>query len=391
MRHHRKHRAFFAFPIISLVWDRRHQATKDKPGMVEIRIAYRGRQKYMVTGVKCLPNEWKNGLVVNRKDALLLNNFLEQRLHEVKAIIAKMATEDDIDIFAVPERLERLHRKEEKVDMFDYFEKRLEVRLYKKSPRTKQHHLLLLTFLSDWGGIRQFSDITEENIVKMDKALKKRGLQESSRWCNYHRTLNSLIIDAINDGHLKKNPYKWLNIRKGDDRAGIEKHLTPDEFQRIKEAEMSSDSLERVRDLFVFQTYTCLSYKDLEDFSQKNITEVKGKKVYAGKRHKTGIPFTIPLLPPALEILEKYGGKLPLISNVKFNKYLKDVAKAAGIEKPITTHWARHTGATMLLNSGVPMQVVSRICGHSSIRMTERTYAALLDETVVEAVNQIEK
>lgn len=384
-----RHRAVFAFPIVSLVWDRRHEATSDKAAQVEIRIAYRSKQKYMVTGVKCTTTQWKNNLVVNRQDALVMNNFLEQRLHEVKAVIGKMIAEDDINIFAVPERLERLHRKEEKVDMYDYFEKRLEVRLYKKSPRTKQHHQLLLNFLTDWRGIRQFSDITEENIVKMDKALQKRGLQENSRWCNYHRTLNSLIIDAVNDGHLKKNPYKWLNIGKGDDRAGIGKHLLPEEFQRIRNAEMPTDSLQRVRDLFVFQTYTCLSYKDLEDFSPKNITEVKGKKVYVGKRHKTGIPFTIPLLSPALEVLEKYGDKLPLISNVKYNAYLKHVANAAGIDKPITTHWARHTGATLLLNSGVPMQVVSRICGHSSIRMTERTYAALLDETVVEAVKNI--
>lgn len=403
-----RHRAVFAFPIVSLVWDRRHEATSDKAAQVEIRIAYRSRQKYMVTGVKLLPGEWKNGLVVNCPDALVMNNFLEQRLHEVKAVIGKMIAEDDIDIYAVPERLERLHKKEQKVNMFDYFEKRLEVRLYKKSTRTRQHHQLLLNFLSDWRGIRDFSEITEENIVKMDKFLQKCGLQENSRWCNYHRTLNSLIIDAVNDGHLKKNPYKWLNIGKGDDRAGIGKHLTPDEFNAIKSAVMPTESLERVRDLFVFQTCTCLSYEDLTRFKIKDISEVKGKKVYAGKRGKTGIPFTIPLLPPALEVLDKYGGKLPLISNVKYNLYIKEVAKAAGLDRivtvvdrkthhvtekslhqAVTTHWGRHTGATLLLNNGVPMQIVSKICGHSSIRMTERIYAALLDETVVEAVKTL--
>lgn len=113
-------------------------------------------------------------------------------------------------------------------------------------------------------------------------------------------------------------------------------------------------------------------------------------QVYTGKRDKTGKQFTIPMLKSALDILHKYSGKLPIISNVKYNAYLKVVAQAAGIDKPLTTHWARHTGATLLLNEGVPMQIVSKICGHSSIKMTEQIYAKLLDETVVDAIKKLD-
>ena len=76
-------------------------------------------------------------------------------------------------------------------------------------------------------------------------------------------------------------------------------------------------------------------------------------------------------------------------SNVKYNQYLKVVAQAAKIDKPVSTHWARHTGATILLNDGVPMQIVSKICGHSSTKITEQVYAKLLDETVVDAIKKI--
>ena len=96
------------------------------------------------------------------------------------------------------------------------------------------------------------------------------------------------------------------------------------------------------------------------------------------------------MLTPALEILKKYKGKLPMLSNVKYNEYIKEVVKAAGIDKPVTTHWARHTGATLLLNAGVPIEIVSKVCGHSSIKMTEKIYAKLLPKTVVAAVNEIE-
>lgn len=91
-----------------------------------------------------------------------------------------------------------------------------------------------------------------------------------------------------------------------------------------------------------------------------------------------------------MEILSKYEGKLPLISNVRYNKYIKEVCAVAGITKPVTTHWARHTGATLLLNAGVPIEVVSKICGHSSIKMTENIYAKMLPKTVVNEVAKIE-
>ena len=120
------------------------------------------------------------------------------------------------------------------------------------------------------------------------------------------------------------------------------------------------------------------------------IEEADGKKYYSGRRGKTKVWFTVPLLPPALAILNKYNNKLPILDNARYNVYLKDVAAAAGVEKHLTTHWARHTGATLLLNAGVPMEVVSKVCGHSSTKMTEKIYAKMLPKTVVAEVNKIE-
>ena len=236
-----------------------------------------------------------------------------------------------------------------------------------------------------------FDDVTEQNIIHYDIYLTKKRLKFCSKWHNYHRFLNSFILDAISEGLLSKNPYKRLNINKGDDRESLHKHLTPQELAVLENATMPTESLERVKDMFLFQTYTCLSYSDLKNFDMKLIREVSDTKVYMGKREKTSKPFTIPLLAPALDIIEKYHGVFPVISNVKYNEYLKVVAQAAGIDKPISPHGARHTGATLLLNKGVPMPIVSRICGHSSTRITEQVYAKLLDETVVSAIQEIQK
>jgi integrase len=115
--------------------------------------------------------------------------------------------------------------------------------------------------------------------------------------------------------------------------------------------------------------------------------KVKGQLVYKARRQKTGQEFTIMLLDPAVTILKRYKNKLPIISNVKYNEYLKAAVLYAKIDKPVSTHWARHTGATMLLNEGkVPMHIIQHILGHASIRETERTYAKLMDETIVETM-----
>lgn len=194
----------------------------------------------------------------------------------------------------------------------------------------------------------------------------------------------------VRAGLVKLNPYDRVKIEKGNDYDGIDKHLSPEEFHQLRTATIPDARLERVRDLFVFHAYTCLSYHDLRVFDATKIREVDGKKVYVGHRGKTKIEYTVPMLNPAMVILEKYNNKLPMLSNVKYNAYLKEVATAVGIDKPVTTHWARHTGATLLLNAGVPIEIVSKVCGHSSIKMTEKIYAKMLPKTIVAAVKEIE-
>jgi integrase len=200
--------------------------------------------------------------------------------------------------------------------------------------------------------------------------------------------LNSFVLDAIGEGLLRRNPYKQVRIDKAK-HGGGDKYLTPKEFKLIERVKLPTESLRRVRDLFVFQTYTCLSYTDLAEFDIEQVRKVSGRKVYAGHRAKTGQEYVFVLLEPALRVLERYGGVLPLISNVKYNQYLKALAQHAGIDKPLSSHWARHTGATLLLNKGVNMEVVAKVLGHSSTKITREVYAKLLDETVVKAMARL--
>lgn len=162
-------------------------------------------------------------------------------------------------------------------------------------------------------------------------------------------------------------------------------------------SQTDNDKLDKVRDLFIFQCYTGLAYVDLMALRKEDIHEIEGQKVIRSNRSKTDQGFITVLLPESLRILEKYDYSLPRISNQKYNDYLKLLALYAKeeyinpdtgkkevrtIKKNLTTHVARHTFGTFMVNRGVPLDTVARTMGYSNTKMTQH-YAKLLGKTVV--------
>jgi len=372
-------------PHIKYVWNRYGQATQrnGKDAVVELRITHNKRVKYISTGVRLRYSQWRDGMVINHQDCVELNRLFDGYKKKVYDIITDMQQEGKIDIFAIPMRL---NKKEQRQNLSEFIRNRMEVRAYGKVPPLQYRYRYFVDFFFSWGKIKTFDDITDENVVAFDRYLEKRGLKASSKWNNYHRFLNSFICDAISAGIITHNPYKYIKIDQGNKSDGLKKCLTPEEFSRLRNAELPSEKLREQRDVFVVQTLLGMSYQDLADISRKNVQEVDGKPVLTGERHKSGVEYVKPILPEVQEILVRYNYKLPILKRGLYNSRLRDIAAAAGIDKPISSHWARHTGATLLLNSGAGLPIVAKVLGHSSTHITEKVYAKLLDGTVVNEV-----
>lgn len=142
-----------------------------------------------------------------------------------------------------------------------------------------------------------------------------------------------------------------------------------------------------IQDLFVFSCYTGLPYRELMNLKQNNIINgFDGNLWIQMKREKTGKVLSIPLLPTALNILNKYDNEnsiFPKISNQKYNSYLKEIGAVIGIEKKLTTHTARKTFAsTVLLYNDVPMEIVSELLGHSSMKITQDSYGKVVQKKI---------
>jgi len=166
-------------------------------------------------------------------------------------------------------------------------------------------------------------------------------------------------------------------------------YLCQEELTRIEEKELNMERMELVRDLFVFSCYTGFSYIDVVHLSNDNLTlGIDGNHWIHTKRQKSDIPVKIPLLPKALEIVNKYaddprathrGTLLPAMSNQKLNAYLKELGDLCKVKKNMSFHLARHTFATTVtLTNGVPIETVSKMLGHTKLSTTQ-IYAKVIE------------
>lgn len=378
----------------ALVHGRRVREKGDVVSSVELRVCYQYRQKYFATGVRCLASEWDGRGVRGRKDAAALNARLDDIVRKAREVEERLRERGalSLDGFAKLMRANREKGAAGARGFWEFCEERVAVRSHGRTRWTEVRYRRLLAYLRERFSWTAAEDVQEVDLVRLDAMLVREGVSEGTRWHNYHRYLKALLSDAVKSGMIRRNPYDGGVItRPKDDGSALERYLSEEELERMKRVELPAGHLSRVRDLFLFQCYTCMGFADLRDFSSSRLEEVGGRLMYSSRRNKTGCAFSFMLLRGAEDILRKYGGVLPLISAQKYNQYLKEVARRAGISRPVTSHWARHTGATLLLNAGVRLEVVARVLGHSSTEMTRKVYAKLLDDTVAREMMKAEE
>ena len=198
---------------------------------------------------------------------------------------------------------------------------------------------------------------------------------------------------AIDNGWANKNPFANFKFHYEHTERG---YLTMDELTRLMRKAMPSKRLEQIRDVFVFSCFTGLAYCDAQALTSEHIiASSDGRPWLRTRRQKTSAPVDVPLLDVPLQILAKYEGcnangkLLPIPANQKCNDYLKEIAAICGIEKRLTFHVARHTFATTVtLTNGVPIESVSKMLGHRSLKTTQ-IYAKIVNDKLAEDMSNL--
>lgn len=208
--------------------------------------------------------------------------------------------------------------------------------------------------------------------------------------------LRKMVTMAYHLEWIKRDPFvrfKTKLIKKERD------FLTQAELESIEKFSCSLEHLNLTRDFFIFIAYTGIAYGDSMLLSKKDIVKGQDEHLWIHtKRKKTATPVKIPLLPKALEVIQKYenspqavvnGKLLPRLSNQKMNSYLKELAYLCKINKNLTSHVARHTFATTVtLSNGVPIETVSKLLGHTKMATTQ-IYARVLEKKVSEDMGNL--
>jgi site-specific recombinase XerD len=195
----------------------------------------------------------------------------------------------------------------------------------------------------------------------------------------YIKLFKRILKAALEQEWMSHDPFAAF---KCSYRESNRERPTMEEIITLYKKDFDLGRLEEVRDVFLFCCFTGFAYQDVFKLKPEHImTGIDGEKWIMKEREKTNNPERVPLLPIPKEIIEKYKEHpyclsnnclLPVNSNQRYNGYLKEVAIICGIKKHLTTHMARHSFATTVtLEHDVPIETVSQMLGHKSIRTTQ--------------------
>lgn len=374
------------YPTLRFVFDRKHIASEKKKGLVQIEVTSEGKRKWIGTQVKVYPNQWDDRKkVIRSMESIQLNAMLDSMMNNINEFITSLIKNNQPFDF---EKLNYFLEKSNKsVSYIDFVRMRIEERTDIEESTRKQHRTLLKS-LEDFGRINYIDDLTKQNIILYDDFLHKQGISQPTVY-NYHKRNKRYIHEAMKFELISDDPYDGLTFERG--KFDKRKYLTEQELYKMETCEINSQSIDRIRDLFLFQCYTGFAYSDFAKFDfERDVENRNGKYIIADRRKKTNEDYYIVLLSPAMKILKKYNFKLPIISNQQYNIMLKVAAQYAKINKSITTHVARHTFAVFALNNGVSMEVVAKMLGHSNIKTTQ-IYAKVLNREVEKGFDLLEK
>ena len=197
---------------------------------------------------------------------------------------------------------------------------------------------------------------------------------------------------AVSEGYLDLDPF--INHKPNRTKKEVV-FLSEEELVLLEKHQFEQPKLDLVRDLFVFCCYTGLAYLEMTNLKKEHlINGFDGNKWIQMNREKTSKLISVPLLPRAQFLMNKYESiseyVLPKFSNQKINSYLKEIAGIVGINKTISHHTARKTFAsTVLLYNNVPMEIVSELLGHSSMKITQEYYGKVVQKRVSEEMKRI--
>lgn len=335
------------------------------------------------------PLKWdweKQALKGNTPLVNSINLYISNELSKANRISFQISNTGKVISF---QEFDNLYSENGLDDYFSFAEKYIEKNTGKLSP------LYLKQIRGESSKLRKFKenvsfqDINHQFLGNYEYYMRNVLNNTSNTVYKTFKRMKTIINEAmIQNEHLySRSPFVGYKLRT---EPTSRKFLSKDELDMLYS--MRNDfngKVENVVNYFLFSCYTGLRYQDIKDLRWENIKDNHISMII----HKTLEPIIIPLIARSKELLPEPGRPdekvFRVITNEKTNDYLKLAIEKAGINKNISFHCARHTFATVALNSDIPLEVVQKLLGHSMIRTTQ-IYAKIVNKTIFEQMKKME-
>lgn len=362
------------------------------------RITIDGKVSAIATGLYCAPEEWdtkkgeaKNARVNGQLQAfrLRIDEAYEQATKEKGIVTAEILKNVIVDANTIPMTL--LATGEEERESLRLRSIRINSTSSYRQSKTSQLNLREFIGLRGMNDIA-FEDLTEEFGKSYKLFLIGKGYSASNT--NHNLCwLQRLVYIAVDRGLLKFNPLEDVGYeKKGSPKR---RHISRNDLLLIMETPMEDKALELARRMFVFSSLTGLAYVDLRNLYPHHIgMTADGRKYIREKRAKTNNEAFIPLHPIAEQIMSLYNTAddskpvFPLSSRDSMWFEFHSLGVALGINENLTAHVARHTFGVNMVTSGISMESIAKMMGHSNLRSTQ-VYAVITDDKISKDMDKL--
>lgn len=353
---------------------------------IEMSISVNTKRTFINLPQKVLPSTFEKAMNSKRGNEIktFCNAYYAKANEAVRVIVAN---NDNLTVDAIKCYVLGINKNSTTLSMLakDYLKySRLRVAANEIELTTYCKYSVAIQYLLKALGDIEINNISASVVDELRLRLLKE--YEESTANRYLRRFKTIFSWGEERGLIDKSPFALVKVKNVVKEV---EYLTPEEISRIEEKHFDIDRLDKVKDLFLFQCYTSLSFSDMQQLTEDDIKECEQGMYIKKERQKTKIEFTILLLPKAVGILKKYNFQLPKVSNQRMNSYLKEIGDCCQITKPLHTHIGRHTAATMFLNAGLSLDEVAKILGHRCATTITAHYAKLMDKTIFNAMAKL--
>ncbi len=378
-----------------LLWLRSSKNASNENSAIMVRVTINGYRTEWSLGKQVNPDHWITGaglLKTSAKESKTVNPYLNQVRGDIQfhynILVSKFEN-------VTPEMVrdaflgivEEKAKQKTLLEVFEYHNAKFKEKTTVGKVSIKSWQRLeiaknkVITFMAQELKCKDkvLVDLKMAFVTEFEHFLTVHQKMQSNTTMKYIKILKQILNYAVALDWIPASPFGQFKCTyKNPDRIV----LTQDEIDIIYLKKMPNERLEQVKDVFLFACYTGYAFSDIELLEPNSVVKgIDGEIWIHANRVKTDVRENVMLLDIPLKIIEKYknneycktkGRLLPVVSNQKYNAYLKEIVTICNINKHLTSHIARHTFATTItLANGISLESVSSMLGHKSIKTTQ--------------------